>query len=321
MPLNLKCFTLYFMLVRIFLFAVFTIIIYEKDENVCDFVLRSYFIMFINCPSCGFIMSEYLSADEKLMEILRQVFLCQICGGVWISGKSISEIMKMPSLPSDVEVKNAYTDAVETVKEGDRHCPECHELLEVIKIGEISVDKCTNCEGILFDKNELQQIWEQKYAVKPEKKLAMVVDPSPSKQEFPTEIKDASSDKKVKKDLSPSFKDGPLAKKIKEHFATKAAFSDEKIKENLPSASENKKIPVISSIFVSSEDYCKATKPSSKDTLVSDSENDKKTKIEKPNSKEKQWKDFEEWFNEHVKHEVQPVYSNNNPSIMDLFRM
>jgi hypothetical protein len=37
-------------------------------------------------------------------------------------------------------------------------CPKCGTQLEEITLGEVSVDKCTNCEGLWLDKGEIERI-------------------------------------------------------------------------------------------------------------------------------------------------------------------
>ncbi|MBU0701299.1 zf-TFIIB domain-containing protein [bacterium] len=38
------------------------------------------------------------------------------------------------------------------------HCPKCGYLLKEIILENISVDKCEGCEGIWFDRGELDQL-------------------------------------------------------------------------------------------------------------------------------------------------------------------
>ncbi len=36
------------------------------------------------------------------------------------------------------------------------HCPNCHHTLETLNVAGLRIDRCPNCEGLWFDKNELR---------------------------------------------------------------------------------------------------------------------------------------------------------------------
>ncbi len=36
------------------------------------------------------------------------------------------------------------------------HCPNCRQTLEAVDVGGIRIERCPNCEGLWFDKNELR---------------------------------------------------------------------------------------------------------------------------------------------------------------------
>ena len=39
-----------------------------------------------------------------------------------------------------------------------RKCPKCGSDMNVEKIGDIEIEKCSSCEGIFFDRGELEQL-------------------------------------------------------------------------------------------------------------------------------------------------------------------
>ena len=40
-------------------------------------------------------------------------------------------------------------------------CPLCHKDMEIVNVGKVEIDKCTECNGIWLDKGELEQLAEQ----------------------------------------------------------------------------------------------------------------------------------------------------------------
>lgn len=38
------------------------------------------------------------------------------------------------------------------------HCPKCGHKMEEVTLEDVKVDRCTTCEGIYFDKGELEEL-------------------------------------------------------------------------------------------------------------------------------------------------------------------
>lgn len=80
---------------------------------------------------------------------------CGQCGGVWLSESSLRERLE------GVQVDNTRVpdpDSFEKTNEKQYECPQCQDPLEVIRFGDILLERCANTHGVWFDANELQAV-------------------------------------------------------------------------------------------------------------------------------------------------------------------
>jgi Zn-finger nucleic acid-binding protein len=108
----------------------------------------------MNCPHCE---DERLFAhtlEEKLVSMA-----CHACGGHWI--QSFQYWKWLDAHGKNLPEKPMGEATALEVRDGEhaRVCPECSKILIRCKVGrgiEFYLDRCTNCGGIWFDKNEWQ---------------------------------------------------------------------------------------------------------------------------------------------------------------------
>jgi predicted Zn-ribbon and HTH transcriptional regulator len=78
--------------------------------------------------------------------------------------KQLLETARAARLKREQE-RAAKLSADETKRLKDLHfmkCPKCGHDMKEEKLENVSVDRCTHCEGIFFDAGELEQIFAQK---------------------------------------------------------------------------------------------------------------------------------------------------------------
>jgi Zn-finger nucleic acid-binding protein len=93
-----------------------------------------------NCPKCK---TPTSSAE------------CGQCGGVWLSEASLRQRLE------GVVVDNTRVpdpDSFEKTNEKKYECPQCQTPLDVIRFGEIVLERCANAHGMWFDADELQAV-------------------------------------------------------------------------------------------------------------------------------------------------------------------
>lgn len=82
---------------------------------------------------------------------------CPICKAVWIKFSALKKLSEMLDLKS--EILNPTELEPINVKEAPRKCPECGGDAEKVYFNGILLDKCSNCDGILFDNGELAKFF------------------------------------------------------------------------------------------------------------------------------------------------------------------
>ncbi len=107
----------------------------------------------MNCPVCKTTTLEDHTLQTNLLS-----HACPTCGGQWVSGKTY---WAWHDQHGDNLAERVSTDDEPSVAESDvaKLCPECGHILGRYRVGRdlaFSLDHCTNCYGIWFDKNE----WE-----------------------------------------------------------------------------------------------------------------------------------------------------------------
>ncbi|QMU62447.1 MAG: hypothetical protein GKR92_12355 [Gammaproteobacteria bacterium] len=109
----------------------------------------------MNCPDCYSILST--KAVKYPVDAI-VVHKCNVCDGIWIAGTSLKRLLTSePSAPS-------YEKIVEIINQknhlsGTKNCPSCeNKKLHVLKIRGVELDYCESCNGMYFDKGELEGV-------------------------------------------------------------------------------------------------------------------------------------------------------------------
>lgn len=108
----------------------------------------------MNCPVCTTRALEAFALGPNLTSQK-----CGLCGGQWISSLEFAKWLERSRgqnpEPLTHQVANEITNEARPIKT----CPECGHLLTRYKVGHalnFSLDRCGNCGGTWFDRNE----WE-----------------------------------------------------------------------------------------------------------------------------------------------------------------
>jgi Zn-finger nucleic acid-binding protein len=117
----------------------------------------------MKCPRCqtGLRETEY---DDVEIEV------CPECSGEWLRSGELGRIVEHHNevfTPEEIASLDAVNKEVLTAEKDDHdelYCPECEDvLMEHFNYGETSgiiLHKCTECDGIWTDKDELRKIEE-----------------------------------------------------------------------------------------------------------------------------------------------------------------
>jgi Zn-finger nucleic acid-binding protein len=100
----------------------------------------------MKCPKCS---------DTALMNVLGQLDFCPGCQGTWFDK---GETAKYFSFEQDIP---NLAVALATAQKKSFICPRCSSELEEIKYdgsGDLLLDRCTNCEGLWFDAEEVDKL-------------------------------------------------------------------------------------------------------------------------------------------------------------------
>lgn len=108
----------------------------------------------MNCPVC-----KSMSLFHKQLENQLLASQCSTCGGRWIASYQYWKWKeqsggRLPNPPDPPEGELPVADST-----GAKLCPECGHFLRRYPVGadlDFSLDRCGNCGGMWFDKNE----WE-----------------------------------------------------------------------------------------------------------------------------------------------------------------
>lgn len=106
----------------------------------------------MKCPNC-----EKNTFDRVVLEEDLNALNCTDCGGHWINS------FQYWMWQDRISEKLQETSGSGTIKANDiistKKCPECGKSLQRYEVGHgtnFTIDRCENCRGIWFDKNE----WE-----------------------------------------------------------------------------------------------------------------------------------------------------------------
>jgi len=104
----------------------------------------------MDCPNCEERLSE-TNSDGLL------TFECNYCECRWIGGAVIQKLLtKEPS--SRVSLEIFATIHTQSTPSETKQCPSCESMhLSICQIQNIELDICSKCNGVFFDKGEIQQ--------------------------------------------------------------------------------------------------------------------------------------------------------------------
>lgn len=103
------------------------------------------------CPGCRSPLKS-----QKVGKV--EVDLCPSCAGLWLDRHELKALARMRTLPGWLlEPVSASSDRP-LIPEGERRCPRCEALLQVADNKGVHIDLCRSCEGVYFDRGELNQV-------------------------------------------------------------------------------------------------------------------------------------------------------------------
>ena len=108
----------------------------------------------MNCPVCK---TSTLAAHELSANLTSQK--CATCGGQWISSFEFWKWLEGDRIHTQETPAACDLSAVSNETVSAKICPECGHFLSKFKVGHslgFSLDRCGNCGGTWFDRNE----WE-----------------------------------------------------------------------------------------------------------------------------------------------------------------
>ena len=100
----------------------------------------------MKCPKCkvGFVTKYFDNMSFGY---------CHECKAVWVNFPLLSRIATAIGIESEI-LNPAEMDSIK-VKEDPRVCPDCGKPMDKAYFNGVVVDKCSDCNGILFDNGEL----------------------------------------------------------------------------------------------------------------------------------------------------------------------
>ena len=105
----------------------------------------------MKCPVCKEALDYHTLLDSQL-----PAYRCRRCEGLWISAREYLRWLKMqPALLPQRPADKADLPTWDTPQ--PKLCPQCGHLLvryRVLPNADFYLDRCGNCNGIWFDKNE-----------------------------------------------------------------------------------------------------------------------------------------------------------------------
>lgn len=102
----------------------------------------------MKCPKCETELSLYNREGLKIS-------YCKKCKTMWIKFPALQKIGEMLDLK--IPLINPVEMESIKVKEEPRNCPECAKSMDKVYFNGMVVDKCSDCNGILFDNGELSK--------------------------------------------------------------------------------------------------------------------------------------------------------------------
>ncbi|MBR6098680.1 zf-TFIIB domain-containing protein [bacterium] len=104
----------------------------------------------MKCGKCDGDFTQYQCGNMKIS-------YCKDCKSVWIKYSALKKISELLDLKSEI-LNPAEMEAIK-VKEEARLCPECGKPADKVYFNGVILDKCSACDGILFDDGELAKFF------------------------------------------------------------------------------------------------------------------------------------------------------------------
>ncbi|EEF62285.1 zf-TFIIB domain-containing protein [Pedosphaera parvula] len=110
----------------------------------------------MNCPVCQTRTLATHSLDQDLAS-----WRCDSCQGQWINSFQFSKWIEQHRFGHRVEGPVQTFELASNETKSAKVCPECSRIMTKFKVGNslpFSLDRCGNCGGIWFDKNEWEML-------------------------------------------------------------------------------------------------------------------------------------------------------------------
>jgi Zn-finger nucleic acid-binding protein len=108
----------------------------------------------MNCPVCQSRTLATHNLDQDLVS-----WKCANCQGQWINSFQFSKWVEQHRFNHHDQPSSQHLELTSNETKSAKVCPECGRIMAKFKVGyslPFSLDRCGNCGGIWFDKNE----WE-----------------------------------------------------------------------------------------------------------------------------------------------------------------
>jgi len=114
----------------------------------------------MDCPQCAWSLQEITYENVP-------VHTCPNCGGEFVAGDALAAIVQIreQTFPADLQETLAaaepFAGVPESRKQRALNCPACDNPMSVINYcgdSGVFVDRCTACNGLWLDQDELEQI-------------------------------------------------------------------------------------------------------------------------------------------------------------------
>jgi hypothetical protein len=125
---------------------------------------------FMDCPVCKNAMITLELQDVEVDH-------CTGCGGIWLDAGEMEVLLGNSGGAAEL-LKSFEIDS--KCAERARKCPICLKKMQKISVGRahppVLIDKCAKSDGLWFDKNELQNIFDNADLDKDNKIKKLLVD-------------------------------------------------------------------------------------------------------------------------------------------------
>lgn len=103
------------------------------------------------CPTCRLPMHRLEFYGTEVDE-------CRFCAGLWVDPGEAERLASLKIIPRRVLNPIPLDDRRQVAGEGERQCPRCGRLLEVLEVRGIRLDACLSCRGMWLDRGEFRRL-------------------------------------------------------------------------------------------------------------------------------------------------------------------